>query len=72
MGGRLVKSELTKSKDMFISQVDKFFTYCSFCESKSTHIKMLDYDALVDADNNLAYPVYFKLKKGDKPKLKKV
>lgn len=33
---------------------------------------MLDYDALVDADNNLAYPVYFKLKKGDKPKLKKV
>lgn len=32
---------------------------------------MLDADALIDADLNLAYPVHFKIKRADKPTLKK-
>ncbi len=44
---------------------------CQFCVSKKTCSKMLDYDALIDINSNLAYPVYFKLKNSQKRKPQK-
>lgn len=67
-----VSSPLTQHSDtpiMYQQQEKKetenslstFFQACTFCDSKKSCSKMLDYDALVPVESNIAYPVFFKL-----------
>lgn len=71
-GERRIEQDLKiKTNEMNTTKIERFFRHCLFCETGNLNVKMLDADALIGADLNLAYPVHFKIKRGDKSKLKK-
>lgn len=37
------------------------FSHCNFCALKHQNIKILDYDAFIPLESNIAFAVYFRL-----------
>lgn len=50
-----------EDKKDFDTPVEQFFRDCSFCKIQKICTKMLDYDAIIPIDSNIAYPVHLKL-----------